>query len=263
MILYFTGTGNSKFVSDYLAESLNDESISLNDVIKNKKKLKFNSERPYVVVAAIYAWRFPLIIEKLIRKAEFIGNKSIYFVGTMESQTGNCAKYLQKLSEEKKMKFMGFSGVAMPNNYVIGGKLPDKKEAYAKIKSAIPQIRSISDKIALGEKLHKTDKTPFSAILSGMINSMFNKYMVSSKNFNVSDKCILCGKCVDFCPVNNVIIKDGKPSFGEKCLNCYSCINRCPEEAINIGTKTQKNGRYVCPEYNVWKESKNKGNDSN
>ena len=96
-----------------------------------------------------------------------------------------------------------------------------------------------------------------------MINSMFNKYIVSSKNFNVSDKCISCGKCVDFCPVNNVIIKDGKPSFGEKCLNCYSCINRCPEEAINIGTKTQKNGRYVCPEYSVWKESKNKGNDSN
>lgn len=254
MILYFTGTGNSKFVSDYIAEQISDEVVSLNDIIKNRKPLKFHSERPFVVIAPIYAWRFPQIIEELIRKAKFNGNHMIYFVGTMESQSGNCGKFLQKLAEEKNMEFMGFCGVAMPNNYVVGGKLPDKNEAYAKIKSAIPQLKSISDKIVSGEKIYKTDKTPFAGIASGVVNSMFNKYMISSKSFNVSDKCISCGKCAEGCPVNNVVIKDGIPHFGEKCLNCYSCINRCPKEAINIGRKTQKNGRYVCPEYDEWEK---------
>ncbi len=255
MILYFTGTGNSKFVSDYIAEQINDEVLSLNDVIRDKKTLKFHSERPFVVVAPIYAWRFPQIIENLIGKAQFSGNRRIYFVGTMGSQSGNSDKYLQKLAEEHNMEFMGFCGIPMPNNYVVGGRLPDKNEAYSQIKSAIPQIKAVSDKIALGERIRKTDKTPLSGFLSGTVNSMFNKYMISSKNFNVSDNCISCGKCVKVCPVNNVAMENGAPVFGNKCLNCYSCINRCPKEAINIGTRTQKNGRYVCPEYNEWKKS--------
>ena len=55
MILYFTGTGNSKFVADYLAEHLNDETISMNKIIKNSEKLVCDSEKPYIVVAPIYA----------------------------------------------------------------------------------------------------------------------------------------------------------------------------------------------------------------
>ena len=31
MILYFTGTGNSKFAADFLAEYLGDECLSLNE----------------------------------------------------------------------------------------------------------------------------------------------------------------------------------------------------------------------------------------
>ncbi|MBE6856829.1 MAG: 4Fe-4S dicluster domain-containing protein [Ruminococcus sp.] len=254
MILYFTGTGNSKFVADYIAECLGDETVSLNDVIRNSKPLKFHSERPFVVVAPIYAWRFPQIIEKLLMEADFSGNKSVYFVGTMGSQSGNSDKYLMKIMQEHNMKFMGFCGIAMPNNYVYGGRLPDKNEAYAQIKSAIPEIKSVSDKIASGKSIVKTDKTPFSGFLSGTVNNMFNKHMISSKNFNVSEKCISCGKCVKECPVNNIEMKEGAPVFKEKCLNCYSCINRCPKEAINIGNRTQKNGRYVCPEYSEWKK---------
>ena len=74
MILYFTGTGNSKFVADYLAEHLNDETISMNNIIKNSEKLVCDSEKPYIVVAPIYAWRYPAVIEELLRKSELKGN---------------------------------------------------------------------------------------------------------------------------------------------------------------------------------------------
>ena len=35
MILYFTGTGNSKFVADYLADKLEDTTVSINKYLKN------------------------------------------------------------------------------------------------------------------------------------------------------------------------------------------------------------------------------------
>ena len=34
MVLYFTGTGNSRLAAEILAEDLNDEAVSLNRVLK-------------------------------------------------------------------------------------------------------------------------------------------------------------------------------------------------------------------------------------
>ena len=39
MILYFTGTGNSKFAADYLADKLEDTTVSINKCLKNGEKV--------------------------------------------------------------------------------------------------------------------------------------------------------------------------------------------------------------------------------
>lgn len=255
MILYFTGTGNSRFAAEYIAEYIGDECVSLNEIIKNERLCHFCSEKPYIIAAPIYAWRFPLIIENLIEKAIFSGSRKIYFIGTMGSQSGNSDRYLKKLAENKSLEYMGFCGISMPNNYVSGGKLPDKAQAEDQIRAALLSLKTVSERIADGQKISKTDKTPLASLFSGVVNRLFNKFMVSSREYAVSEGCTGCGKCVSFCPVNNIEMQYGNPLFGDKCLNCYGCINRCPAEAINIGNKTQKNGRYVCPDYKDWKRS--------
>ena len=250
MILYFTGTGNSKFAASVISDITNDDIISLNDVIKNNLPTTFHSEKPFVIVAPIYAWRFPLIIEKLIQKANFTGNDEIYFIGTMGSQSGNCDKYLEKICNEKGLRFKGFSSISMPNNYIISSVMPDEESVKKTLSTAIPTLKEIANKIATKDKIKKTDKTPLPWLLSGIVNTSFNKFAVTSKNFVVSDKCTSCKKCERFCPVNNIEIKDGKPIFKNSCVSCYGCIHRCPVEAINIKGKTENHGRYVCPEYN-------------
>lgn len=254
MILYFTGTGNSKFVADFIAEHLEDQCISLNHMIKNDLPLLFQSEQPFIIIAPIYAWRFPKIIEDMVSKAEFVGSKDIYFVGTMESESGNCDKYLEKLCKQKHLEFKGFQGVAMPNNYVVASKMPTDVETRKTLSEAIPVLQGIVEKIKSGGNLMKMDKTRFAPVMSGLVNILFNRFMVSSKNFVVSDQCISCGKCKEACAVNNIKLIDGNPQFGAACINCYACIHRCPVEAINIKGKTEDHGRYVCPDYGKWKE---------
>lgn len=249
MILYFTGTGNTKYVADVLAEELNDNTVSLNDVIKNNKQLKFSSDKPFIVAAPVYAWRLPKKIEELIKKAEFSGSDKIYFIVTMGAQSGNAYKYCKKLCNNKNLKFMGFYGIPMPDNYVIASKMPDKSAAEQKIKTAEIKIREIAKKIKSGWEIMKDDKSALDALYSGLINPVFNKFAVTSNEYNVSEECICCGECVKLCPTNNISMKDGKPVFGTNCMSCYACIHRCPKMAINIGKKTQSHGRYVCPEY--------------
>ena len=255
MILYFSATGNSKFAADFLSQRLQDECISLHQIIKKSSPLKFFSQKPFIVIAPVYAWRLPQIIERLIEKAEFTGNKQIYFIGTMASETGNCDRYCQKLSVKKKMNFKGFCGVPMPNNYVIDDIMPQKEEIDKILTQAIPMLEELSQKIIAGSCIEKIDHTAHAAVLSGIVNCFFSHFMVSSKNFTVSSSCISCGKCETVCPVNNIQLKDGKPFFGTHCINCYACIHHCPVEAINIKGKTETHGRYLCPDYHSWKAS--------
>ena len=55
MILFFSGTGNSKFVAETIAADTGDERVSLNEVLKKGVKPAFHSEKPFVLVAPIYA----------------------------------------------------------------------------------------------------------------------------------------------------------------------------------------------------------------
>ena len=69
MILFFSATGNSRFAAGLLADILKDTLVSLNEVFKNGQKWEFYSEAPFVLVAPVYAWRLPAVIEELLKKA--------------------------------------------------------------------------------------------------------------------------------------------------------------------------------------------------
>lgn len=250
MILYFTGTGNSKYAAELLSEGTGDELVSLNDIIKKGTEPVFRSDRPFVIVCPIYAWRLPRTIETLLRRATFSGSSEVYFVATMGSETGNSGKFCEKLAKQKGLRFRGFCGVAMPSNYVVAA-MPDENEVRAMLAAAKPALEALAQKIAAGETIEKTDATPAAGLKSGFINSMFNRFAVGSGKYVVSARCVSCGKCAEFCPTNNIVMQNKRPSFGKVCMSCFGCINRCPQDAIDIKGKSEGHRRYVCPESEI------------
>ena len=257
MILYFTGTGNSKFVAEYLADKLQDEVVSLNKILKNGENLVCNSEKPYIVVAPIYAWRFPAVVEELLKKSCLKGNKTVYCIGTMGENSGSAGSYLKKIFTAKGMTFTGFTGVVMQNNYLFMEKMPKPREALRKLGNCVPKLDKIVAEIAEGKTLKKDDKTAFAPFMSSVVNAGFNKFMVKKQTYTVDRDCISCGKCVSVCPVNNIKMKNRKPVFDKSCTGCLACLHHCPKQAINVRNDTQDKGRYICPEYKHWKRKNN------
>ena len=45
MILYFSGTGNSRFVARLIADALGDEAVSINEHLINGNERSFSSEK--------------------------------------------------------------------------------------------------------------------------------------------------------------------------------------------------------------------------
>lgn len=49
------------------------------------------------------------------------------------------------------------------------------------------------------------------------------------------DKCKGCSKCIEFCPVEAIMLyDDDKAYITIECVECGACIAECPEQAIYL-----------------------------
>ena len=114
MILYFSGTGNSKFVAQRIAVALGDEILNLNDRIKASDTSPIETGERLIVVTPTYAWRIPRIVHDWLRKTELRGAKQAWFVMTCGSEIGNADRYNRELCTEKAISCMGTAQIVMP-----------------------------------------------------------------------------------------------------------------------------------------------------
>lgn len=246
MILYFSGTGNSRFAADKLGKELGDEVISINEYLKAGKKGVFYSETPYVFVVPSYMSRMPMKVEEFLLDATLEGNKNAYFVFTAGQAIGNAGKYCEKLCQKQGLQYKGVQGVAMPANYVVMYDVLDRDFAESAVQKAMPAIRMIAKRIQ-AEKNLENDGLNGNKMFSA-IAPVFTAMMVSAKSFFAEGSCIGCGKCKELCPLNNISYKSGKPVWGNNCMHCMACISACPTKAIQYGKGTKTKNRYYLEE---------------
>ncbi|MEI3129416.1 MAG: EFR1 family ferrodoxin [Oscillospiraceae bacterium] len=109
MILYFSGTGNSKYVAKRIADALGDEIVNLNDRIKASDTSPVETGERLVIVTPTYAWRIPRIVRDWLRKTELRGAKQAWFVMTCGGEIGNADRYNRELCAEKATFLHGHS----------------------------------------------------------------------------------------------------------------------------------------------------------
>ena len=49
-----------------------------------------------------------------------------------------------------------------------------------------------------------------------------------------NEKCVGCAACVDMCPVNALVVEDGKVKVTDDCIDCGACVSSCPVEALAL-----------------------------
>ena len=242
MVLYFSGTGNSRYAAKRIAEIAGDELVSIGQRIKSGDLSEIRSEKPLVFVGPVYAGRLPRVMEDHIRKTKFSGTQRAYFVVTCAQTPWVTVQYVEKLCTEKGFSLLGFNSVVMPQGYLAGGGTQPKEVNDQILKAAEPKIISIAETIRDKQMLPR--EQPGKAMMSKVLNPIMYSMMISAKGFRVTDKCTGCGKCAQRCPLNNIKLTDGKPVWGNQCTHCMACIAGCPREAIEYGKKTVGKPRY-------------------
>lgn len=224
----------------------------MSDYTRTWKALSKISDKPHIFLAPIYAWRYPRPVEELIRQAELKGSREVYCITTRESQSGKAGDYMRNIIEGKGLVFKGFTSVNMPNEYLLSNPVSAPEETKKYLCSILPELQKMTDTIQSGGTLTDNGNVGMPGLMSGVVNAAANRFLMTSKNFTVSDACIGCGACEKRCPMVNITMKDGRPIFDKKCTWCFSCIQYCPKAAIDIGKRTAGKQRYVCPDYKTF-----------
>ena len=244
MIFYFSGTGNSKYAARRIADALGDRLLSINDRVKAGDTSPVEVHGRLVIVTPTYAWRIPRVVEEWLRKTELVGVERVWFVMTCGSEIGNAARYNHALCQEQDFTYMGTAQLVMPENYIAMFNAPEKAEAREIVACAEPSIDRAAACIAEGRAFPVPRGSLYDRMMSGPVNPAFYALCVKAAPFTVSGDCTGCGRCVKLCPLNSIVLQDGKPVWSKDCTHCMACICHCPAEAIEYGKKSLGKPRY-------------------
>lgn len=244
-LLYFSGTGNTKYIADYLEKNLKDTNnmiksfdISQNPIIDKDIDL-------LIVGGPIYAGNVP---EKLIRwilKNVPENSKAKCIVYSTSSGTINAfgVDSLAKKLNQKGYTILSKEIFTMPRNFYFGSYSMNTEseiknlllETNKKLDLLISEIKNNTFK----NKNFENKKVPLRDFFAETF-SIMARFM--GKNFSVDDTCIKCGLCIKNCPQNNIILdKNNTIKFKNKCMMCTKCIHNCPKNSISYkGTKYEQ-----------------------
>ncbi len=250
MILYFTGTGNSRFVADELAARLSDTAVRMD---MSGHFPQPTDDRCVVWIFPVHAWSVPPVVARYILSLPdgvFANDARHYMVATCGDDIGRTDRVWRALMRARGWDAAGAYSVQMPNTYVLlpGFDVDSPEVESEKLRKAEARIDEIAKAIRGGKDGVDVVPGGFPVVKTRLLGPVFRRFLMSPKPFRVdTSRCNSCGRCVKNCPMENIVMADGLPKWGAECAMCLACYHGCMSDAVEYGSATRKKGRYRGP----------------
>ena len=263
LILYFSGTGNTAYVGNYLADRLTKKDIEVDTAVMEAFDPSRVADYDSVVFGfPVYAGDVPAFVSDYMKKLVLAGNQTVFLYCTKAMFTGISLLHAEKIFESLGCDVMGTADITMPGSDGLAfagknsamvqkiknfnfGSLPEADQLAERLIEVQTIVeaggdisrRKASEKVGIGKR-----------IAGGLMSAIFPLFEHNlKKKFHADENCIRCGKCEKICPSHNITVME-KVEFSNKCYLCMRCIHQCPVEAIQIGNKTKGKFRWRGPD---------------
>lgn len=246
MIIYYSATGNCKYVAKKIADKTRDIAVSMighNDSIYLKKGESLG------IVVPVHFWGLPAFVTEFLSGTDIKSedeNPYIFLIATFGSSPGYCCGYLADLIESKGFGVSAKFSILMVDTWTLVFNLSNEDKINKKTLKSDKQIGDVISKI---ERKEQGDfvKRKLPKFVCDIFRKITTSYRKTS-HLNVDDKCVGCGLCRKSCPVKAIDLQMKKPVWVKnECVMCLRCLHLCPKFAIQYDNKTQNHGQYLNP----------------
>jgi ferredoxin/flavodoxin len=249
VIFYFSGTGNTWWVSKRIAESLKSKNINVsihsieNIVLEEADRLI--SESKYVGFGyPIYGSDLPEIMKSFLSDLQPVNQKNTFLFCTQWLFSGDGTRNGGIYIKKKGFSVRWTEHFFMPNNISVTNTMfswfytNDETKHKKRLTHSSNRANVLVDQIANNISFRRG--YGLLPTLAGLMQRLPYRLMFNNLRDDISanqTRCVLCERCVNNCPVDNLQITEGKVNAKGECILCLRCYNFCPVGAIQYKGK--------------------------
>ncbi|MDU5100383.1 MAG: EFR1 family ferrodoxin [Peptoniphilus grossensis] len=247
MIIYFSATGNCKYLATRIGKEFNQEIFSMVDFMR---EAKFDFQDDEIgIISPTYNWGLPSLVKDFLEKID-VRAKYLYFISTYGTTPG--ASDVMAKRALSGIKINAFYSVKMADTWTPIFDLSTEEKVEKFTKKTEKEIDSLIERIRNREENEKMSPRMPSFLVDLFAQPLYNSWTRKTSNFHVEDTCIGCGLCQRKCPIAAIKLVNERPVWvKEKCIACLGCLHRCPKFSIQYGKHTKKHGQYTNPHVRV------------
>lgn len=259
MIFYFSGTGNTKWAAQRLADATGERLVAMAQALEdNQLSYTLEDDERLGFCFPTHGWQVPAIVRLFVDRLT-MGNLKpstfCYAVTTCGDCMGQTMDMMDQALSKKGITLKSSLSLVMPESYVclpfMYTDSPEREQqklnrAQADLDNFIAVVKNRQAGTL------RLRKGPLPWLLTHVIGQYFNRRMITDSKFRVDEeRCIGCRQCQQACPVGNVAMSDSSnatphPTWlnNGKCTCCLACYHHCPRHAIDYGRYTPRRGQY-------------------
>jgi len=247
LTLYFSGTGNTKYIADLFSGKMNASCISIEAEVDFMAEIMEHDTLAFCY--PIYNSRVPRIMREFVHRhmAGLVGKKLVILV-TQMLFSGDGARVFTDMFEDGAVEVIYAEHFNMQQNM---GNIPVLSRLFAPGEKAqkryIKKTGIKMDIVCSNLKNGIIVRRGFSegSKILGYIQGKpwqkdtkeFTSHRLEKKvqdGLRINHDCTACNLCVKICPMKNLINQEGRVRHLGNCTVCYRCVNRCPQKAITV-----------------------------
>jgi len=235
LMLYFSGTGNSKYIADLFCQDQNAPCHSIEEDLDFEKLI--TAEDVIGFCYPIYMSNVPRILRKFVAEhMDALEGKKIIILCTQFMLSGDGTRKFALLFPKNHIEVLYTEHFFMPNNMNDVPLLPiaGTKGIKRSLLRAKRKMKSVHQNIQSGKIKKRGFSIPARILGAPQSVLMGATERRANRTVSVDHDCTNCGLCIETCPMDNFSMKDGRVQQNHNCTMCYRCINTCPEKAITV-----------------------------
>jgi ferredoxin len=247
VIYYFSATGNSLAIARRMARNLGDTEVI---------RMEPDAAEPPIagamrigLVFPVHMWGVPSLVVRFISALKAPEGANVFAVATSGGMPCGTLKQLRRVCAARGIRLAAGFSLPMVNNCTSIAQAPSPDKQRAALAAAMKKADKMCDAIGTGKRyLHGGIPVVNWLFYRFMYLRALPKIAAMDANYSCDWNCSGCGMCAAVCPVSNIVMENGRPSWRHHCEACYGCLQWCPRESIQLGTKTAGRRRYRNPE---------------